>query len=259
MSYRPKVVYKAIKDIYQTMQFNNENDSLISLKRLSANDDYYNIVFKKTERIASAVFYVLAHVELSDRTRVHYDNLSVKAMALHEAVIASLNLYEYEVRDKIYPLKQSLVALVSTLHISVAAGLLTNDIEAVVGEEIEIVLRYLRNHYTNEAATRPTLTPGNTTGSNRQVTQAKPRRQRPQIPLNDLSSDAVLVYSDLGGRTQRIKTVLDAKPNATIKDLAEIITDVSTKTIQRDLNSLIDSGQVIRQGERRWSTYSIVK
>ena len=259
MSYSKKVVYKSIKDIYQTMQLNNENDSLISLKRLSANNDYYNVVFKKTERIASAVFYVLAHVALNERTRVHYDNVSLKAMALHEVAIASLNLYEYEVRDKIYDLKQSLVTLASTLHISVAAGLLTSDIEAVVGEEIEIVLRYLRNHYTNDASTRPTLTPGNTTATSKSIPITKPRRPRPQIPQNDLSSDAVLVYSDLGGRTERIKTVLDAKPNATIKDLSEIITDVSTKTIQRDLNSLIDSGQVMRQGERRWSTYSIVK
>ena len=259
MSYSKKVVYKSIKDIYQTMQLNNENDSLISLKRLSANNDYYNVVFKKTERIASAVFYVLAHVALNERTRVHYDNVSLKAMALHEVAIASLNLYEYEVRDKIYDLKQSLVTLASTLHISVAAGLLTSDIEAVVGEEIEMVLRYLRNHYTNDASTRPNLTPGNTTATSKSVPITKPRRPRPQIPQNDLSSDAVLVYSDLGGRTERIKTVLDAKPNATIKDLSEIITDVSTKTIQRDLNSLIDSGQVMRQGERRWSTYSIVK
>ena len=85
------------------------------------------------------------------------------------------------------------------------------------------------------------------------------RRSRPNIPSNDFSSDAVLVYSDLSDRTTRIKTVLDAKPEATIKDLSEIITDVSTKTIQRDLNSLIESGQVIRQGERRWSKYSINK
>jgi DeoR/GlpR family transcriptional regulator of sugar metabolism len=65
------------------------------------------------------------------------------------------------------------------------------------------------------------------------------------------------VYSALSDRTTRIKTVLEAKPNATIKDLKDIITDVSSKTIQRDLNSLIESGEVIREGERRWSTYSL--
>jgi hypothetical protein len=238
------------------MNTNNQNDSLILLKRLSANDDYYNIVFKKTERVASAVFYILAHVELNDRTKVHYNNLSDKAMALHEAVIASLNLFEYEVRDKIFPVQQALVVLGSALHLASAAKLITSDMEAVVGEETDIVLRYIRNHYIDPAAT-PIKIAG--TDNNPKTAPRTIRRTRPNIPLNDFSSDAVLVYSNLSDRTSRIKTVLDAKPEATIKDLSEIITDVSTKTIQRDLNSLIESGEVIRQGERRWSKYSIIK
>jgi DeoR-like helix-turn-helix domain len=238
------------------MNSNNQNDSLIYLKRLSANDDYYNIVFKKTERVASAVFYMLAHVELNDRTKVHYNNLSDKAMALHEAVIASLNLYEYEARDKMYPLQQALVVMGSALHIATASRLITSDMESVVAEEIDAVLRYIRNHYVNEAASRISITADTTKPKS---APRIPRRARPNIPANDFSSDAVLVYSDLGDRTARIKTVLEAKPEATIKDLSEIITDVSTKTIQRDLNSLIESGEVIRQGERRWSKYSIAK
>lgn len=238
------------------MNSNNQNDSLIYLKRLSANDDYYNIVFKKTERVASAVFYILAHVELNDRTKVHYNNLSDKAMALHEAVIASLNLFEYEVRDKIYPVQQALVVLQSAMHLASAAKLITPDMETVVGEETDIVLRYIRNHYTNPAASPVSISPAEPKAK---TTPRVPRRSRPNIPANDFSSDAVLVYSDLSDRTARIKTVLEAKPEATIKDLSEIITDVSTKTIQRDLNSLIASGEVIRQGERRWSKYSIAK
>ncbi len=242
------------------MQLPNENDSLIILKRLSSNDDYYNIVFKKTERIASAVFYILSHVELTDTNRIHHIRLSDKAMNLHESVIASLDLFEYEVVGKIHTLQSALVSLGSTAHIATAAGLLTPDIEAIITEEIDVVLRYLRNHYLIDSRSRLTTT-AQTASAGRPVTNAPRavRRTRPQIPLNDLSSDAVLVYSNLSDRTSRIKTVLEAKPEATIKDLSEIITDVSTKTIQRDLNSLIDSGEVIRQGERRWSKYSIVK
>ncbi len=86
-----------------------------------------------------------------------------------------------------------------------------------------------------------------------------PRRRPVQIPQGDISSDAYMVYSQLTDRAERIKTVLEAKPQATIKDIAEIITDVSEKTIQRELNSLIEKGQVLREGERRWSRYSVKK
>ena len=239
------------------MQNNKDNTSLITLNRLSANDDYYNLVFKKTERIASAVFYILSHATIDERTRVHYDNVSDKAMALHTAVIETLNLFESQLEDGLYPLKQALVVLESTLKIAVAARLLTADIELVIDEEIDSVLRHLRHHYTGRS--EGVLIRNNAQNSNTARTLPRPRRARPNIPANDFSSDAILVYSDLSDRTSRIKTVLDAKPEATIKDLSDIITDVSAKTIQRDLNSLIERGEVIRQGERRWSRYSIVK
>ena len=44
---------------------------------------------------------------------------------------------------------------------------------------------------------------------------------------------------------------------ASIKDISEIISDVSEKTVQRELNAMIDENIVKRQGERRWSKYSI--
>jgi len=232
------------------MQIDNENDTLISLRKLSSNDDYYNIVFKKTERISSAVFYILSYIEINDHTKVHYAYLSDKAMALHEAVIITLNLFEYEVKDKIFPLQHALVVMESALTIATAARVVTTDITESIRAEIDTVLRYIRHHYSHQDQM--------TSSSSSAVTPAiRTRRARPNIPKNDFSSDAVLIYSDLGDRTTRIKTVLEAKPEATIKDLSEIITDVSTKPIQRDLNGLIASGEVIRQGERRWSKYSI--
>jgi len=236
-----------------------EKDSLIKLKRLSSDDNYYNIVFKKTERIASAVFYILSYIEVNETTKIHHSNLSDKAMSLHESVSHTLMLYVHEASDKIFALQHALVVLESALELALAGRVITPDVLGSIKEEIELVLRYVRNHYTDGTivgVSAPTVSAATLTTAARPVT---PRRQRPVIPKNDFSSDAVLVYSDLNDRTTRIKTVLEAKPDATIKDLSDIITDVSTKTIQRDLNSLIESGQVVREGERRWSRYSMVK
>ena len=58
-------------------------------------------------------------------------------------------------------------------------------------------------------------------------------------------------------RRARIKTIIEAKKEATIKDISEIITDCSEKTIQRELNAMIEENIVKRQGERRWSKYSL--
>lgn len=59
-------------------------------------------------------------------------------------------------------------------------------------------------------------------------------------------------------RRDAIKGILASKGPSYIKDISLMIRDVSEKTIQRDLQALIDSGEVSKKGERRWTTYSVV-
>jgi DNA-binding transcriptional ArsR family regulator len=243
-----------------------DKENGVAVKRLSSNNDYYSNVFKKTERMVSVVFYIMSYIERTDRNEFHIKVMSDKAMHVHEAALASLALYEYEAREKIFPLEQALVALEGTFRIANAARVLNDEILSLLLAELDLVQRYLRNHFSmlvplslresglggDMPAAKKTALPG----------VPKERALRPSrvaIPKGDISSDAHMVYSQLVDRGTRIKTVLEAIPEATIKDIAEVITDVSEKTIQRELNSLIEKGQVTRQGERRWSKYSLLK
>ncbi len=237
------------------MDQHKTTDSLVTYKRLSANDDYYNIVFKKTERIAAAVFYILSHMPTKETAHIHHEHLSQSALSLHAVALESLNYYEHEAVDRLYVVQHALVSLASGLSLAVGARFLSGDIVESVTDEVDTVLRYLRHHYVQTSI--GSSSKSHTPTREQHPTPVRPRRNRVLIPKNDMSSDAIMVYSQLSDRTTRIKTVLEAKPEATIKDLTDIITDVSAKTIQRDLNSLIDSGEVIRQGERRWSKYSL--
>jgi DNA-binding transcriptional ArsR family regulator len=239
-----------------------DKDNPIAVKRLSANNEYYSNVFKKTERTVSVVFYILSYIDRTPQTEFHIKVMSEKAMAVHEASLATLSLYEYEAREKIFPFEQSLVALEGAFRIANAARVLNDEVLTLLLTEVDLVQRYLRNHFTMqipltlriaEALGRTEVKPAPA------KREATPRQSRVTIPKGDISSDAHMVYSQLVDRATRIKTVLEAVPEATIKDIAEVITDVSEKTIQRELNSLIEKGQVIRQGERRWSKYSVAK
>jgi len=42
-----------------------------------------------------------------------------------------------------------------------------------------------------------------------------------------------------------------------IKEIAAVLPDLSSKTIQRELLSMVDDGLLIKKGERRWSRYSL--
>lgn len=57
-------------------------------------------------------------------------------------------------------------------------------------------------------------------------------------------------------RTRILKLVKDSR-EVTIKDIATHFADLSEKTIQRELVSLVDSGVLKKFGERRWSRYAL--
>lgn len=241
------------------MQPNHEKDITVSIKKLSQDSDYYTNVFKKTERIVSVCFYILSFINKEGHSEVHTRALTERSLSLYETVLDSLSWSEPGLRDRLLLVQTKLVGLSGTVRIAAAARVLTDELDGVLQAELDLVIRYLKNHYL--------VGEGSVTGDGllvrKEVRSVAPRMPRVgarvNIPKGDISSDAHLVYSQLTDRGERIRTVLEAKPEATIKDIAEVITDVSEKTIQRELNGLIEKGQVIRQGERRWSRYSVSK
>lgn len=58
-------------------------------------------------------------------------------------------------------------------------------------------------------------------------------------------------------RREAILDIIRKKETVGIKDIAAQITDCSEKTIQRELLALVSEGVLKKEGERRWSTYSL--
>ncbi len=50
-------------------------------------------------------------------------------------------------------------------------------------------------------------------------------------------------------------SLIKRKGSATMQDVTEVIKNCSTKTLQREIQELIDEGIVIKKGNRRWTTY----
>ena len=63
--------------------------------------------------------------------------------------------------------------------------------------------------------------------------------------------------SDVGSRRKKILEVVRNKGQVTINEFIDEIQGCSSKTIQRELTSLVLSGTLKKAGERRWSKYSL--
>lgn len=76
-------------------------------------------------------------------------------------------------------------------------------------------------------------------------------------PLKDKDTQGVPPMSVSGDRRSKIVDLLKSKDRLTIKDFLTVITGVSEKTIQRELLKMVALGVLKKEGERRWSRYSI--
>lgn len=59
-------------------------------------------------------------------------------------------------------------------------------------------------------------------------------------------------------RRSVILELLQNKPFITVKNTVDAVQGCSSKTLQRELLSLVDEGILKKEGERRWSTYRLV-
>ncbi len=235
--------------------FINDNN----FQKFLHNDSYYQHIFKKTEKIISVVFYILNNIEVEKRSETHTSNLASKAHFAHENALRTLEVKPANSREVLEQFAQSLIGLESTLRVVAAAGVITDEVLRVVTGEIGNVLRGLAEYINPNTAFPSNFFGGSSEASTARRSSGSGETKRSlgsQKPATEAGVPASVtpVGND---RRVRITTILGAKGEATIKDISEIINDVSEKTIQRELNAMIDENVVKRQGERRWSKYSL--
>jgi hypothetical protein len=237
----------------------NTKDMVIndtSYQKLVNNDDYYRHIFKKTEKIISVVFYILNNTDTDKRSETHIGNIAGKAHFAHENALRSLEVKLANSKEVLEQFAQALIALDSTLRIASASGVVSQEVLQVVASEIDTVLRSLGQYIANDASVASMFSSQISPSTKRTATGTSPTTSAPNRALTATPSGSVKP-SVAPDRRTRIQTILEAKGEATIKDISEIVTDCSEKTLQRELNAMIEESIVKRQGERRWSKYSI--
>lgn len=232
----------------------------MQFQKLLHNDNYYRQIFKKTEKIVSVIFYILNNIDSNKKSETHISNIASKAHFVHENALRTLEVKPASSKEVLEQFAQALIGLDSTIRIAGVSGVVSNDVLSVLTTEIDVVLRGLKTYLQDSGLTQSDFF--DQLGTPARAPRATPRNEIVTEGASARSSVAqatprAAATTGVVDRRERIKTILEAKGEATIKDISEIITDCSEKTIQRELNAMIEDNLVKRQGERRWSRYSI--
>jgi len=228
-----------------------------SEEKLVNNPEYYKYIFKKTEKVVCAVFYILDDRGHAKDNPIIIKDIEKVALKTIDTALRSLQSHGSSSATILSELRYDLLSLQTKLRILHASHLLTADILHVFIDETDSVIRTLKNY----------IEYGDTSAlfSDTDASDGPANRVVAKRPVSSVSGGASRTASTQAGngtnqpdRKTRIAEVLKSKPNASIKDISDIVTDCSEKTIQRELMSMINDKIVEKKGQRRWTTYSLI-
>lgn len=78
------------------------------------------------------------------------------------------------------------------------------------------------------------------------------------IKLQTGKTEKIISDDRKSSRRDQVLSLLSKDP-ISIKDISEKIVGCSEKTIQRELNTLVDAKKIVRIGEKRWSRYTLAR
>ncbi len=214
-------------------------------------------IYKKAERLAKAIHLITPAFAESVSLKNRIDTIAV---GLIDAAIQS------PVSARI-ALSRELLALSSVLAIARTSGILSVMNAELIAREAHLLLHEVASYEEprlsfDETPTLSSIAKDALSRENRppppQAGKRTPARIAPASRKGHIKDTEVLSDSPIKDRRDAILSVIRNKGTASIKDISTLVRGVSEKTIQRELSALIGSGAVLKQGERRWSTYSLL-
>lgn len=211
-------------------------------------------IYKKAERLAKAIHLIAPAFKNSQALR---EKLDLIAIGLVDAAVLPPALARTA-------LSRELLALSSVLSIARTGGLLSPMNADLIVRESHLLLQEVAAYEEPRLMLDESPTLAALAKSSMTISRIVPERSIPvRVARPDkghITESKGQSVSDTPGRSSRqdsILEVLKEKGPSYIKDISTVIRDVSEKTIQRELQTLVSEGRVERSGERRWTTYTL--
>jgi DNA-binding transcriptional ArsR family regulator len=227
-------------------------------------------IYRKSERLAKAIQLITPAFANSPSLKNRLDGIAVGL--IDAAILPPSSAREV--------LSRELLALSSILSVAKSGALLSDMNANLLTREAHLLLQEIADYQEprifmddsltlSELAKRtPDMRESTVATSPKTFFQgqskghlsdkASTRKQiAPQISTQAITTASSKPKQSSSTRQESILEILRTKGSSYIKDISMLIREVSEKTIQRELQALVEKGIVEKTGERRWTTYSI--
>lgn len=267
------------KDIKTSSEL-SQKDKNSNKMSLYQKDTFFTYLFKKTEKIATAVYMVTDFFPSEEPLRKRLREIALKLLSKKISLAYGDIVQKENVAKEVPPLFTELVSLLEIAHFSNLLSsmnhlILKKEIEALGlnFENDEISKRYnktsLFDHsfFQNSedslhALSAPLSLAQNDLGQQVKI-HKKENMAEERVAHKGHSKGQVFIKDNKKGlqnktlRQERILALFQKNKNDefTIKDIVMEVKDCSEKTIQRELLLMVEKGILKKEGERRWSKY----
>jgi hypothetical protein len=249
---------------------------------------HFAYVYKKTEKLVAAIYLVTNLIADTEplKARIRENALSIMS------VVVDWNTVTASERKALLKEYQALaLEIVSYASVARAAGMISDMNFQILEKEFEALMFAAERdeHVVLDAsffdASRPVMQasaqvpPTSASAPAAPAQSALPSQSASQPAAQALAQRAAeqasrdVLYNAHKGHESRAPKAADSKDDRqaaiikllskkgglSVKDFVGAVKGVSEKTIQRELLSMVASGILKKEGERRWSTYSLAK
>lgn len=250
----------------------NSSDLFLLLGVISSNQDL-SFIFKKTEKISQGLFLATNHIK---------DNETIKWIIREKAVdivCSSAQLGNTRINNIDYSTNNflsTLLDITTLLNIASVSSLISYRNSSILISEINTLLKYINEskdmslRQIKNAVLSPDFfkvedvfktSSGSHYRNDQHISNATYSSVKDSTLSNKKQYNKPETQTNLrdkkNTRQEQILSLLKTQSDLTIKDFSRVIKDCSPKTIQRELIDLTRGGFIVKQGERRWSKYSI--
>lgn len=211
-------------------------------------------IYRRSERICAALYLLTRHIPESEPLRTE---IRSTAIGLLERAVNMRDEMRAADSDSVTDFEISVRRLISLVRILTAAGRISfQNADTIIGALDELT-GFIGTAKRSSFSERFSFTREEMLGD------SSPLRDRPSIKdIRDTSKSIrdTVAPSDnsqllANTRSQGIVSILRGTVALGIKDIAARLPDYSEKMIQRELAALVKSGQVKKEGFKRWSKY----
>jgi predicted transcriptional regulator len=242
-------------------------------------DSDLSFIIKKTEKVATAIYMISNFFNTEEPLKWELRKIITKLlkniMSFNDTSLAGKEIV-------IAKVSSDFVELNTLFNLAYNSGFISQMNFDIVSSEIDNLAKIVIAYYERQVSGTKVLFNNNYFEVKKDLSlkdtnnQTRPDndfikdikdRQNNKIVFNGKKSELEAFFNknsqiksasgSLSDREQKILEKVKTSGPITIKDISEMFTDVSEKTIQRELQKMHDAGHIKKEGERRWTKYFI--